>query len=98
MSGVLKALWGSLIGQELTFYPRRPCQSIRAQDAINEILEALTESPLGATAPTSGDPKLLLERAKDSLEEAKKQTEYQDGKAGRLLTIVAFLTAAVGTV
>lgn len=37
-----------------------------------------------------------LDRAKESLNEVKALTEYQDQKAARLLTIVAFLTAAAG--
>src|SRR5438270_13971663 len=36
--------------------------------------------------------------AKASLAEVKALTEYEDGKASRLLTIVAFLSALVGAV
>ena len=39
-----------------------------------------------------------LEKAKESLEEVKKLTEYQDQKVARLLTIIAFLTAAASTI
>jgi hypothetical protein len=38
------------------------------------------------------------EGAKSSLAEVKALTEYEDGKASRLLTIVAFLSAVVGAV
>jgi hypothetical protein len=95
----LNALWGALCGKDLKHYPRqdetKPIESKALLDAIHRALDNFSfESKETETI----DPKLLIDRAKDSLEEVKKQTEYQDGKAGRLLTIVAFLTAAVGTV
>lgn len=95
----LNALWGALCGKDLTHYPRQdentPIESKALLDAIHNALDNFS---FGSGETEVVDPKLLIDRAKDSLEEVKKQTEYQDGKAGRLLTIVAFLTAAVGTV
>jgi len=98
---MLKALGGSFFGRDLSYYPRRAktAEKIESKDlleAISKSLDGFQFDP--AELAKASDPKLLLDRAKDSLEEAKKQTEYQDAKAGRLLTIVAFLTAAVGTV
>jgi hypothetical protein len=95
----LSAIWGALRGKDLTHYPRQdastPIESKALLDAIQRSLDKFSFENSDGKAV---DPKLLIDRAKDSLEEVKKQTEYQDGKAGRLLTIVAFLTAAVGTV
>ncbi|CAN7595358.1 hypothetical protein [Variovorax paradoxus] len=99
--GFLGAIWGSLLGSGLSYYPRQEESAKRIES--KEMLEGIQKSLKGfdfdpAELTKASDPKLLLDRARDSLEETKKQTEYQDAKAGRLLTIVAFLTAAVGTV
>lgn len=98
---MLKALVGSFFGRDLSYYPRREktAEKIESKEMLEEIRKSLDGFDFDASElAKTADPKLLLDRAKDSLEEAKKQTEYQDAKAGRLLTIVAFLTAAVGTV
>ncbi len=44
------------------------------------------------------DPEQYLKLGRESLNEVKSLTEYQDGKTARLLTIIAFLTAAAGVV
>ena len=97
---ISRALWGAFRGFELSYYPRREktADKIHSKEAINTIRSAFKNFQFERSDIDKIDPKLLVDRAKDSLEEAKKQTEYQDAKAGRLLTIVAFLTAAVGTV
>jgi hypothetical protein len=98
------ALWGSFRGYDASYYPRREKvgtvggEKIDTEEMLAAIREAVKGFKFDANELSKADPKLLLDRAKDSLEESKKQTEYQDAKAGRLLTIVAFLTAAVGTV
>jgi hypothetical protein len=101
MFDIVRALCGSLFGVDLAYYPRREGTKARIESAemVDSIRKALDKFSFeSADSAKSVDAKLLMDRAKDSLEEARKQTEYQDGKAGRLLTIVAFLTAAVGTV
>jgi hypothetical protein len=98
---LMQALVGSFKGSDLSYYPRRAAsaEKIDSKAMLDEIRKSLDAFDFAdAELTKTVDPKLLLDRAKDSLEEAKKQTEYQDAKAGRLLTIVAFLTAAVGTV
>lgn len=101
MIEILRALLGSLFGANLTHYPRqeKTKENIPSKDMLVSIGKELASLSFESSDPAKPvDIKLLIDRAKDSLEEVKKQTEYQDGKAGRLLTIVAFLTAAVGTV
>lgn len=96
---VLRAFGGSFLGRDPSYYPRRAAsEKIESKEMLDTIKASLKDFKFDANELGKADPKLLLDRAKDSLEEAKKQTEYQDAKAGRLLTIVAFLTAAVGTV
>lgn len=98
---VVRALFGSMFGVDVAYYPRKADGG--ANLSPEDMLKGIQDSFGGfAFSPDelikSADPKLLLDRAKDSLDEARKQTEYQDAKAGRLLTIVAFLTAAIATV
>lgn len=98
---VVRALWGSLFGISAAYYPRKAGsgKNIEPEEMLAAIRESFGKFEFTAEElAKSADPKLLLDRAKDSLEEARKQTEYQDAKAARLLTIVAFLTAAIGTV
>ena len=101
MFDVLKALWGSLFDLDASYYPRRAAAAnkISSEEMLEQIGSALHSVNFEIEdSKRFTDYKVLIDRVKDSLEEVKKQTEYQDGKAGRLLTIVAFLTAAVGTV
>ena len=46
--------------------------------------------------PENGDIKAFLDRGRETLDEVKGLTEYQDQKATRLLTIVTFLSALSG--
>jgi hypothetical protein len=98
---IVRAIFESFFGVDVSYHPRREKTGARIEtdEMIASILKGLDQFSFESTDPAKTvDPKMLMDRAKDSMEEAKKQTEYQDGKAGRLLTIVAFLTAAVGTV
>ena len=65
-------------------------------DQINGQLNAVNFS--SASAATDADVDKCLGLARESLDEVKTLTEYQDQKTARLLTIVAFLTAAAGAV
>lgn len=89
MASMLRALWSSFFGRPLSYHPR---EVTGKTDSPSEVI-ARIKSGLGAPAHIESDH---LARAKESLAEVKSQTEYQDAKAARLLTIVAFLTAAVG--
>lgn len=90
---MFKALWNSLIGGDIGYYPRQSNQRVPSDDIIKRVTARLNDCEIGPA-----DTKTLMDRVKDSLEEVKKQTEYQDNKAARLLTIMAFLTAAVAAV
>lgn len=95
---VLSAASLSFFDQSLDFYPRlgRTMDSV-APDVILKRLN--DDSVMGAwTTLGPSDPGLdkAIELAKASLQEAKAQTEYQDQKATRLLTVSTFLTALAG--
>src|SRR5437773_2843759 len=48
--------------------------------------------------PTSDDVEALSPLAKESLDRVIALTEYEDGKAGRIITAIALLSAAAGAV
>ncbi|MFK4448684.1 hypothetical protein ABH944_008715 [Caballeronia udeis] len=81
----------AFVGKEITYYPRKDGISIDAKTYLPAI-----ENQLKLLDKLSGLDEKYLDRAKDSLKEVKDLTEYQDQKSARLLTIVAFLTAAAG--
>jgi hypothetical protein len=90
-----RALWDALRGEPLDHYPlegETPKETIRSVDILRRIGTELKDVKFASPQ----DAKTYIDRAKDSLEEVKKLTEYQDQKAARLLTIIAFLTAAAG--
>ena len=88
MPSMFDALRGSLCGKSLSYHPRESGGTINAPDVISRI-----KLKLGSPSLVNGEQ---MDYVKDSLAEVKGQTEYQDSKAARLLTIIAFLTTAVG--
>lgn len=92
--GKIRAFWDALLGTELAHYPRE--DGVRLDPKV--ILSRISTHLKDVQFPSAQDAKTYIDRAKDSLEEAKKLTEYQDQKVSRLLTIIAFLTAAAGTI
>jgi hypothetical protein len=87
------ALWCALFNTETKAYPSQEGTRLEPGD-----IAASIRKTLDAATPALVLDDDLLSKAKESLEEAKGQTEYQDQKISRLLTIVAFLTAAAGAV
>ncbi|WP_338638368.1 hypothetical protein [Burkholderia pyrrocinia] len=88
---MLGAVMHAFLGREVAYYPRQEGISVEAGVYLKEIEDAL--KPLDEMAHID---ERYLDRAKDSLAEVKNLTEYQDQKSARLLTIIAFLTAAAG--
>lgn len=87
-------MWDAVCGRELSYYPRQEGKTLEVATVLD-----LIQRQLGDLSFDSADnAKSFIDRAKESLEEVKKHTEYQDQKVSRLLTIVAFLTAAAGTI
>jgi hypothetical protein len=93
---MIGAFLRAFVNWPIDFYPRlaRPdMQSLKADAIVGDMVRAMqtwTVSP--------SDPNLdkAIELAKASLQEVKAQTEYQDQKAARLLTVSTFLTALAG--
>jgi|GEM_PF-1561433 len=84
------ALWNAFWNKESTAYPNENGARIDAKDIPSRIRASLDRTI------TLAPDKEKMDKARESLAEAKGQTEYQDQKVGRLLTIVSFLTAAAG--
>jgi hypothetical protein len=71
-----------------------PSRSTKPDQIVADCNEAMAQ--WGHLHPDATALDDAIELAKASLEEAKAQTEYQDGKATRLLTVTTFLTALAG--
>jgi predicted lipid-binding transport protein (Tim44 family) len=86
----------ALVGRELSYFPRLQQPGTRARsvpdaEIIRDIEAALPQGP-----PDEATSAALLRLCRETLDEVKELTEYQDQKATRLLTIVAFLSALAG--
>jgi hypothetical protein len=89
------AILNSLFNVSADFYPRIVVDgSIRSLQSKN-IFHEMGDSSGWASLDPEGIDK-ALELARQSLNEVKSQTEYQDQKATRLLTVTTFLSAFSG--
>lgn len=96
--GIFGALWRSAFDRKLDFFPKLEGAAADAASA-ETIMPDLSKAMAGwdglKDAPDcSIDDAFVL--AKASLAEVKAQTEYQDGKASRLLTVTSFVSALAG--
>jgi hypothetical protein len=96
--GIFGALWRSAFNVKLDFFPKLEGAAADAASA-----DMIMPDLANATAAWDGlkdapgcsmDDALGLAQA--SLAEVKAQTEYQDGKASRLLTVTSFVSALAG--
>jgi hypothetical protein len=93
--GVLGAIVDSFCGVDLSYFPRfRRQDQTYEQVQVPDIIERINEALKGLEL--NGDPAAYLARGRESLDEVKKLTEYQDQKMTGLLTIIAFLSALAG--
>lgn len=90
--GCIRACWHALVGKKTSYYPRNTAGQALDPGEVFSFVNSVILNP-GAV-----DLAPHVELAKSSLEEVKELTSYQDQKISRLLTIVAFLTAAAGVV
>jgi hypothetical protein len=96
----LTAALHSFLDRRLDFYPRLdvPARSVTPDEMIGRFYRAPNGIMQAWAKLKPDDPGLdkAIELAKASLQEVKAQTEYQDQKATRLLTVSTFLTALAG--
>lgn len=95
-AAVRKAIWGG----DIDHFPRMVQNGtedvIETSDVIRRMLSSLSN-----VDPKPSDDKALdriVKLTRESLDEVKALTEYQDGKATRLLTLLTFLSALAGVV
>lgn len=94
----IRAVWQAFLYQDISFFPRvddnrapGKLRTLTAKEAVKIIadqLDSLSPDPVALDAE--------LKLARESLDEVTAQTDYQDGKATRLLTIVTFMSAFSG--
>ncbi|RWL75139.1 MAG: hypothetical protein EOR69_31970 [Mesorhizobium sp.] len=108
----LGAIWNAFRARDIEHFPRLTAcggvVTLKSEDVLKEIAAATknlidaraenaTDGGEGSrVAPPSEIMKAALERGRESLDEVKGLTEYQDQKATRLLIITTFLSALSG--
>lgn len=88
---LIQALWGAISNAPIGYFPRMDGTAMAAGTMARAAKSALSELQVEPDAL-----KDTMARARESLNEVKALTEYQDQKATRLLTIITFLTALAG--
>src|ERR1700735_5554922 len=96
--GKIRAVWDALRCVDMSYFPVLEKEDLIVGKSLDDVIigEILAElksvQPLGASAEKSGADS-VMEKARETLDEVKALTEYQDQKATRLLTIISFLSA-----
>ncbi|MGO7042188.1 hypothetical protein ACCS60_27955 [Rhizobium acaciae] len=96
--GCARAVFEAIAGKSISFFPR--ADDNRAPGRLRtltdkEAIEAI-RAEVKHLAPDEGALEDALKVARESLDEVTAQTDYQDGKATRLLTILTFMSAFSG--
>jgi hypothetical protein len=94
--GAWGAVWHSLFGRPTAYFPRvsNSGRSWRTVSDAEVIDQAAT--PLKDLTANDAELDAVIRHARETLDEVKALTDYQDGKATRLLTIITFLSALAG--
>lgn len=93
--GIFKATIDALRGREIGHHP---VGDIDKQISVKTVIARINDELKDLGFDNVEQAEHHLAQAKAGYEEVKAATEYQDQKTARLLTIMAFLTAAAGTV
>jgi hypothetical protein len=100
-SKAIDAFAAAFTGRKLDYHPREVVKAgepnvvqIRPQDLSKRLGDRLA----ALSFKDAAEAKYHLDEVKASYAEVKAATEYQDQKTARLLTIMAFLTAAAGAI
>jgi len=93
--GIFKATIDALRSHGIGHYP---VGDIDKQISVKTVIARINDELKDLGFDSVEQAEYHLAQAKASYEEVKAATEYQDQKTARLLTIMAFLTAAAGTV
>ena len=107
-----EAIWNAFWAREIEYFPRLSAHgtvvTLNSEEILEEIsantahlLEYKEGNEIKGRVPhtpslTNDFVKAALERGRESLDEVKSLTEYQDQKATRLLIVASFLSALSG--
>jgi hypothetical protein len=96
--GSLGAIWNAFRGRDISYYPRTidPQTNKPSTLSVPKIAKDIEEALSNLDEQNTENLQSYIERGRESLDEVKGLTEYQDQKATRLLTIIAFLSALSG--
>jgi hypothetical protein len=95
--GRLSAIWHAFRAQDVGHYPRFVDDAGRERQITDEDVIRRIASRLSRLKDYRADEiEFYLERGRESLNEVKGLTEYEDQKATRNLTIITFLSALAG--
>lgn len=96
--GMFGAIGNALIGRPMDFYPRIKEASGKIETLPTDelLIQFSAASANWKQIPADKDLDAAIGLARQSLNEVKAQTEYQDQKAGRLLTVATILSALSG--
>lgn len=91
------AVWHAMRSRDLDFYPRvKNAEGTIISLDTRAMVKEFTEATQDWAKLKADDLEYPIKLARQSLDESKDQTEYQDQKATRLLTVTTFLTALSG--
>jgi hypothetical protein len=106
------AIWNAFWARDIEYFPRLSAGGTVITLSSEEILKEISEETGHITAngdrstaesidttnalPPNAFLRMALERGRESLDEVKNLTEYQDQKATRLLIVTSFLSALSG--
>jgi hypothetical protein len=94
--GVFRAIIDAILGRDISFYPRVAGEKCIQTLTAKPMQDELDGACAGWDALSASDLEPAIALARQSLDEVKEQTEYQDQKVGRLLTVATILSALSG--
>ena len=95
--GPIRAVWHACLGLDAGYFPRSIGSNGKEQSIeTNDLIRRITAELGSVGPPPENGMEFLVSRGRESLDEVKELTEYQDQKATRNLTIITFLSALAG--
>jgi hypothetical protein len=92
----MRMFWHAMRMQSLAHFPREKTESGEWSVIPSDALIRRVEGKLGQLRADGETLDAAVWRGRETLDEVKQLTEYQDEKATRLLTIITFLSAMSG--
>lgn len=90
------AVVNAFLNRRLTHYPRFPVADGTWKQLSDRDMIAQVSEGLASLRGNDANLEIAVQRGRETLDEVKALTEYQDQKATRLLTIITFLSALSG--